>query len=228
MAVNCMLSSRSFRDMLDRSRVETHATSRNHSQIQLCCRVSLLILESSRKQLHLHCIYHLLYLYKCEEIVNNCFELLFFNIEVCMPKGPDYKLSLIWSTCLWACTVLVKAARDHSSGGEATGEKGQATEPKLVTYMDFQPHKLQNQSCSPSSPHVAETLRSSLGHRAKLSCWSFELSPLPSTAQVPALRVRVLSGCSQRHTRNRHIRGNGRRCSVTDSVAHVLKLYVRT
>ena len=98
---HCTLSSRSFCDMLDRSRVETHTASRrlllleNHSQIQLCCRVSLLIVESSRKQLHLHCIYHLLYLYKCVEIANNRFELLFINIEVCMPTWPDYKLSLI-------------------------------------------------------------------------------------------------------------------------------------
>ena len=30
--------------------------------------------------------------------------------------------------------MLVKAARDHSSGGDVTGENGPATEPEPVTY----------------------------------------------------------------------------------------------
>ena len=46
------------------------------------------------------------------------------------------------------------------------------------------------------------------------------LSPLPSSAQVPASRPRVLHGCSRRHIRERHIKGNGR-WSMTDSVARM-------
>ena len=46
------------------------------------------------------------------------------------------------------------------------------------------------------------------------------LSLLPPTTQVAALRAQVLGGCSQRHTHDRHIRGNGRR-RVTDSEARV-------
>ena len=44
------------------------------------------------------------------------------------------------------------------------------------------------------------------------------LSPLPSSAQLPASRPRVLSGRSRRHIRDRYIRGDGR-WSLTDSIA---------
>ena len=48
-------------------------------------------------------------------------------------------------------TVLVKAARDDSSGGKATGEKGPATEPETVTYVEFS-HTSYRISHAPSSP----------------------------------------------------------------------------
>ena len=58
-----------------------------------------------------------------------------------------------------------------------------------------------------------------LYHRRLVQHASRLLSPLPFTVQVPASRAQVLSGCSQWHTCDWHIRNDVLRGVVTGSVA---------